>query len=163
MGSDQVPWYCGHKWAYCTSSWMIDKRIGHKLNDNWQVKSEVLWGKPASVSVCPPQIPCKLPWDWTWACMIAHVLTWPDSRGWVLHVQCAKESVNWCAHCWCMIRPDCFSQEIFTNMEQFRLEVCQLLNIWENLCILEVIMLCITVWNKLMPSNAVYSVSYIFS
>jgi len=34
-------------------------------NDEWQEKTKVLTEKPVPVPLCPPQIPCRLPWDVT--------------------------------------------------------------------------------------------------
>lgn len=49
---------------------MIDIRMEHWWNDNWQVTTEVLRQKPFSVPLCLWQILHGLSWGWTWASVV---------------------------------------------------------------------------------------------
>jgi hypothetical protein len=53
-------WYCGHCFAYCTSSRLYDDDCGEIGGMRIGRGNRSAWRKPAPVPLCPPQIPHDL-------------------------------------------------------------------------------------------------------
>jgi hypothetical protein len=71
---NESTWYVGHYLAYCTSlGWCMMISVEHSVElVDGGIRSTRR--KPASVPICPPQIPHDLIWDQTWATEVGNQL-----------------------------------------------------------------------------------------